>query len=646
MAMRTLARTALLIVASLACVAARMQVEIESSSAAATTAGQTSGVHSSVNVSLSVGCPDFLASFYAANTSTPNEPFLKFTLTKGTSYAYFAVHFAKLWLPPGASVVLRSVEDFATPDTVLNVTKFLASGDLHTNRSSPALRAKELRVEVYRRDLPADVAATSEPLNPDRCFGFVIDSYMFDTIPSEPSIAPPATEAACAQDNSVEAVCYYNNYKTAYLASRAVARLLTKKSSGQSSACTGWLVGADGHILTNRHCVKDDDEAAQTTVEFMADATVCKSSCEKWGSCEGTVEAMSTTVVYTSDELDFTLLKLVQVDPTVNLPSKYGFLRLKAAQGRVGQPIYIPQHPLYYGKRIAMFDDYKLRLTVTDTNATGCESSGYSYKGDTQGGSSGSPVIDSEDHGVVALHHCGQSCRNTGVPSVQIIRELQVVNKLPSNAIDLGDQRNTENFPSFTPQEAAPPLELTSQLRLDGAIRVSADGKSVSVDQIEFSLPADADVEIDVLSVELSDSDVFRDLNGDCRAQYMDAVLYLFAKGSNAPVKIADDSDAGTGAADGSVSYRDPYLRTFLKKGTYVLALGSVPLRAADAYNGVSVEQKKPELFECSRRGSNYGAYRVTIRASAALAFARLPESISPSLLTATCAQPVRCEED
>ncbi|TYZ59618.1 hypothetical protein PybrP1_012224 [[Pythium] brassicae (nom. inval.)] len=590
----------------------------------------------SKNVSLSVGCPDFLSSFYAANTSS--DPFLSFSLTKDSSYAFFSVHFAKLLIPLGTSVVLRAVEDFDTPDRVLNVTARLAHASLYSDFSTSWLRAKELRVEVYRdRVPPANGSALpngSTATGADPCFGFVVDRYEYETIPSEPKLSP-GSEETCAQDNSVEAICYWADYPTAYKASRAVARMLTSKSMGQSSACTGWLLGSSGHLLTNNHCVQDNLEAAQTTFEFMADAVECKSSCQKWGGCEGVTEALGARVVYTNAELDYTLLKLAPVDPSVDLAKKYGFLRLKDKPGHVGQQIYIPQHPLHQGKRIAMFDDYKLHISIMSTNATGCKSVGYAYTGDTQIGSSGSPVVDSEDHGVVALHRCGQYCANTGVPAFQILQDLQARGLLPANAVDSGrdnqkvGDRNADYFPDFTPQAPAPPLTLTQQLVLDGAIRASDDGKTVSVDQIEFSMENDGDVEVDVLSVEVSDSGNFTDVNGDCRTQYMDAVFFLFAKGSSKPLKIADDTDGVAGRDDGSVSYRDPYLRTFLKKGQpYVIALGSVPLRDVDAYNGVEIEQRKPELFACRDRGSNYGAYRVTIRSSTTLKFERLPDRV------------------
>jgi hypothetical protein len=54
------------------------------------------------------------------------------------------------------------------------------------------------------------------------------------------------------------------------------------------------------------------------------------------------------------------------------------------------------------------------------------------YYADTQGGSSGSPVIAYNDHQVVALHHCA-NCANRGVPIQSVISHLGT--SLPTCAV-------------------------------------------------------------------------------------------------------------------------------------------------------------------------------------------------------------------
>jgi len=46
------------------------------------------------------------------------------------------------------------------------------------------------------------------------------------------------------------------------------------------------------------------------------------------------------------------------------------------------------------------------------------------YNADTQGGSSGSPVLSATDNAVVALHHCG-GCQNVAVDVRDVISSLK-----------------------------------------------------------------------------------------------------------------------------------------------------------------------------------------------------------------------------
>ncbi|MBE7646712.1 hypothetical protein F7644_12055 [Tenacibaculum finnmarkense genomovar ulcerans] len=241
-----------------------------------------------------------------------------------------------------------------------------------------------------------------------------------------------ASEVLCGPDDSREAKCYLNSEPFIYEKSRAVARLLINGTS----ACTGWLVGDDGHLMTNEHCVENTTTANNVTVEFMAEGSNCDTDCRSWFGCGGIIEATSTTLVRVNANLDYALLQLPN-----NVSNKYGFLQLREEGATNGERIYIPQHPQAWGKRIA--------VESTDTHDTGgfarvhslseprCGGNGndVGYYADTQGGSSGSPVLGYDDNLVIALHHCG-SCPNRGVPIQEIINNLG--DDLPKNAIGYG----------------------------------------------------------------------------------------------------------------------------------------------------------------------------------------------------------------
>ncbi|KAJ8574838.1 hypothetical protein ON010_g4375 [Phytophthora cinnamomi] len=548
---------------------------------------------------IGMGCPEFQAAFDSASGSL--APFRLLTLTKGTGGKNY--------------------------------------GDI---LASPVL-AKELRIEFYRSegdfdpiddDLIADTFSVTD--SDSKCFGFVVDSYFYVLMDdTNPMVA--TDESRCADDNTKRAICYYsdNTTQTVYLASRAVARLNTPRGSGESAFCTGWLLGNQGHIMTNYHCVSTDAEAAGTTVEFMVEDSACSEgvSC-KLNECEGKMVSFTTEFIRSSEVLDYALLKL----PTdgAQTAQTYGYLRLKTRDGVVGEQLYIPQHPVGGNKRISLEDDYASKLGLLRLNASNCGITGYAYNGDTKTGSSGSPVLSFSDHGVVALHHCGEMCANTGIPAKDIVADLKAngIDVAAFDGIDDGSSHtaNSERFPAYTPPVQESTLPLVPRLTLDGAI-ILASGY-VSVDKVEFTLSRDTDVSFAVVSAEIADNGTFIDLNGDCRASYLDSIIYLFLNDSSTPVFFADDGDLSGNVEDGSISYRDPYKRTFVKRGSYVLAVASMGSSQDDALAGKTRADYPPELYTCQARGS-YGSYRLQISSTFGdnpFTFTRLPTAIGIDL--------------
>lgn len=241
---------------------------------------------------------------------------------------------------------------------------------------------------------------------------------------------PGDFESLCGTDDSGWAPCYQTSHPGVYNKARAVARLLI---SG-TSLCTGWLVGSDGHVMTNEHCINTMMEAANTDFEFMAEGATCTTNCPQMG-CPGTIVATSSVMVQFNAALDYALVKL-PVNPT----STYGFLQMRNNGTNAGEKIYIPQHPQGFGKKIALFsthpNDTSGHAEIQSTNRPACNFFAthleVGYYADTQGGSSGSPVIGLCDHTVVALHHCG-NCPNLGVPMELIIQDLDSAGNLPPN---------------------------------------------------------------------------------------------------------------------------------------------------------------------------------------------------------------------
>jgi hypothetical protein len=322
--------------------------------------------------------------------------------------SYIAVHFEKFHLIHGDYIVIRNPEN-------TRFWKYSLDTERRKKFWSIPIYGQEAIIEIYSKNRRGG-------------YGYKIDKiakgYQYN-----PTNTSDSSKALCGSDNSKEAKCYQESEPFIYEKSRAVARLLLNGTG----LCTGWLIGDDGHLMTNAHCVDNAMTASNVTVEFMAEGESCSTDCKIELGCAGTIEATSTTLVKFHSNLDYALLELPN-----NVSNQYGFLQLREEGATKGERIYIPQHPRTWGKRIAVeslnMHDIEGFASVYALNEPRCGGSGndIGYYADTQGGSSGSPVLGYNDNLVVALHHCG-SCPNRGVPIQEIINDLG--NDLPNNAI-------------------------------------------------------------------------------------------------------------------------------------------------------------------------------------------------------------------
>ena len=376
---------------------------------------------------------------------------------------YISVHFAEFELSDGDFVIVRS-EDGAQKWT------YTGLGKRNLGRSKSGFYAAHIKGDTAVVELFAAPRKPSKAWNADERYGYRIDFYGrgyndFEiedfwnrglgekmNLPYPPSLH----KSLCGTDDSREAKCYQASEPSAYDTSRAVARLV----KNGSAHCTGWLVGCDGHIMTNQHCIGSQSEADSIDFEFMAEGTSCSTSCSSSLACGGTVEASGGTLVAVSSSLDYALvLPDTSAGGGTDLPATYGYMQLRDTGPVLGERIYIPQHPAGWGKRLAMESSHSADspaglAQVNSVTETGCQDSGISevgYFADTQGGSSGSPVLGHSDNLVIALHHCRGSAActgtggdpNRGVAIDDIIADLG--SNLPNCALGSGN-----NLPSVT----------------------------------------------------------------------------------------------------------------------------------------------------------------------------------------------------
>lgn len=333
--------------------------------------------------------------------------------------SYIAPHFSRFNLPRGAFLIVRS------PDRTRSWT--------FTGTGKGRLGITEGFWGIH---IPGDVAILELWSRGPVASGAVeIDrfAYGYKSLALPPEPEPLEPEALCGPDDSEWAKCLQTREPTSYTKSRAVARLLINGTG----ACTGWLVGSAGHLLTNEHCIGTASDAANTDYEFMAEGATCTTNCASWLGCPGTVAATSATFLRTNATLDYTLVQL----PT-NPTGTYGYFQLRSTGAVVNERMYIPGHPAAWGKRIADLSTHSTDgsgkcevYSLTQPPCSGGTGSDVGYYCDTQGGSSGSPVVGYGDHLVIALHHCG-ICPNRGVPIQSVISDLGA--SLPPNALGGG----------------------------------------------------------------------------------------------------------------------------------------------------------------------------------------------------------------
>ncbi|KAF1326311.1 hypothetical protein FI667_g8500, partial [Globisporangium splendens] len=319
--------------------------------------------------------------------------------------SFMTVHFGQFNLAPGDKVIVRDAA---------GSTSFEYTG---LGRNDAGLDGGFFSSRIPGNQAVIEYVPGSDSDDATGAFGYTVDK-----ITRSAPIAS-ASKICGTGDQTRPPKCYINDpvAPQAFTKARTVARLLIDGEYG----CTGWLLGSEGHLITNRHCIPDSQTAMNTEYEFDAEGASCSDECFSQGACPGTVVATSATLVAVDKVIDYALLKL---NTTMDL-SKYGYLQFRTEGVVLNEQIYIPQHPLYYGKRIAVMDDDGDVARVHSILASStCGTYSIGYTADTDDGASGSPVIAASDNLVVALHKCGRSsttCVNGGTDVRTILWDLK-----------------------------------------------------------------------------------------------------------------------------------------------------------------------------------------------------------------------------
>jgi lysyl endopeptidase len=311
--------------------------------------------------------------------------------------SYVKLHFSRMMMLPGDYL---TVSDPSGQESY----RYDASGLLDPQRADKwamSITGDTAVLEVHRAAGPLGAGSLLGGL------GVHVDQVARGFSRSEQkSVAPGRTgreESVCGGDESTDAVCYRSADPVAYTRSKSIARLLIDGTE----LCTGWRVGAQNRMLTNNHCFDNSDAAYDTEVWFNYQCARCGGydvfkPTKVWGD----------KVLATNQTYDYTLFTV----ENFALVQKFGHLTLDTARPARNQQLYVPQHPAGDPTRIAGAKGERAgNCAVVDNAYDGyAADSDVSYFCDTEGGSSGSPVISRKTNKVVALHHFG-GCPNSGV---------------------------------------------------------------------------------------------------------------------------------------------------------------------------------------------------------------------------------------
>ncbi|KAB1160770.1 T9SS type A sorting domain-containing protein [Tenacibaculum aiptasiae] len=259
--------------------------------------------------------------------------------------------------------------------------------------------------------------------------GFEIAKVAYGFTPSKliKTVEKHQGKTICSSDNKERIACYSGT--DMYEKAKAVCRLIINGSS----SCTGWLLGSEGHLMTNNHCIGSSSDAQNTDFIFNYQHQSCTGS----ANATQNVVASSATFVKTSSSLDYTLVKL----PT-NPTSTYGYLSISPTVSSVGDRIYIPQHPGGRRKEISVNTDtgFSEVSCVGSCGNAGGAGKRMNYYADTEGGSSGSPVIDYNTNFVVAIHNTGFCPNGSYGRSDDLISAIG--SSMPANGVGSGGGGN------------------------------------------------------------------------------------------------------------------------------------------------------------------------------------------------------------
>lgn len=292
--------------------------------------------------------------------------------------SFLRVHFSEFDLAPGDRVVITDPEG--------------------KQRHVYTARGPRSGGPFWTLSIEGDTAVVTLRARGNGGRGYVIDQIGEGFAPG----ATESTEVVCAGvDGRQDIACFGPSAKAA---ARPVVRLLFEEG-GSFYVCTGALVRGqfDSTLITNNHCIYDQAGTDTLEVTFNFQNRDCGGF-----SNDPIFQFAGETFLKTSEDLDYTLVTVAD-DPE---NQGAGELIPTSKAPAPGARIVIPQHGGGNEKTVGVWENGPgtTRCAIRNVNQTYSPytpGSQFNYGCDTEGGSSGSPVVEPQSLHMIGLHHLG-----------------------------------------------------------------------------------------------------------------------------------------------------------------------------------------------------------------------------------------------
>jgi hypothetical protein len=181
--------------------------------------------------------------------------------------------------------------------------------------------------------------------------------------------------------------------------------------SGGYAFCSGAKVG-DGLFLTNSHC---DHVCASMVFHLGYEKGLPAGEQQYWRCAE---------LLAKNETLDYALYRATYEAPVAARQDDYPALVLYKGPVHDGQPLVLASHPSGRPKEIDVSVDCVLSSAAVIHTDTGRDT--MEHMCDTEGGSSGAPILDRERGYAVGLHWGGKDDEfNYAIPMDRIVADLE-----------------------------------------------------------------------------------------------------------------------------------------------------------------------------------------------------------------------------